>query len=67
MCDYFLMASWGSALRDGLMVFLFVEVYCVFTTAPWSRGGSGARWSAYIHPRLVWSQVCGSCSRRLGV
>jgi len=19
------------------------------------------RWSAYIHPRLVWSQVCGSC------
>ena len=21
-------------------------------------------WSAYIHPRLVWGQVCGSCSRR---
>jgi len=21
------------------------------------------RWSAYIHPRLVWGQVCGSCSR----
>ena len=20
--------------------------------------------SVYIHPRLVWSQVCGSCSRR---
>jgi len=21
------------------------------------------RWSAYIRPRLVWGQVCGSCSR----
>ena len=22
------------------------------------------RWTAYIHPRLVWGQVRGSCSRR---
>jgi len=24
------------------------------------------RWSAYIHPRLVWGQVCGSCTHHLG-
>jgi len=23
------------------------------------------RWSAYIHPRLVWGQVCGSYNRPL--
>ena len=43
-------------------LFFFVWRFIVF-----SHQLSGAamvrRWSAYIHPRLVWGQVCGSCNR----
>ena len=41
------------------------EIYCVITTAHWSRDGLAVvSLEAYIQPRLVWSQACGSCSRR---
>jgi len=49
-------------ITEAVVLFFFlVEIYCDhdITTALWSQ-----RWSAYIHPRLVWSQVCGSCSRQ---
>jgi len=35
---------------DDFRLFLNVEIYCVITTALWSRD---RRWSAYIHPRLA--------------
>jgi len=38
-----------------LMKFFNVEIYCVITTALWSRDGSAVV-GLYIHPRLVWSQ-----------
>jgi len=38
---------------------VLVEIYCVITTALWSRGGSAvvSVHPPLIHPRLAWGQV----------
>ena len=52
-----------SSLPGGRLLLVFWWRFIVL-----SQQLSGAamvrRWSAYIHPRLVWGQVWGSCRRR---
>ena len=51
-------------------IFLSGDLLCYHNSSlqpRWFGGGqrtSVSLKSAYIHPRLVWCQVCGSCSRR---
>ena len=51
----------------------FIAISCLFFSGDFiviSQQLSGAamvrRWSAYIHPRLVWSQVCDFLAHRSG-
>jgi len=46
-----------------LLYYLLLVHNLFITAALWSRDGYCRRWLAYIHPRLVWGQLCGSCSR----
>jgi len=41
----------------------FLMWRCIVLSQQLSGAAMVRRLSAYIHPRLVWSQVCGSCSR----
>jgi len=65
-----LRTSYISRTNDRFLVEITINRFIVLSQQPEQVSGAAMvlRWSAYIHPRLVWGQVCGSCNRhRWGV